>query len=187
LGELYRSGIVLKSGVFNKNLKTHRLRNSSAGNAEFVIVWKEETSIGKDIVVTQGDIRQIQLAKAAIYAGAKLMMRRLGIDKVDRVVIAGAFGAYVDKQEALIIGMLPDVSPEQIISVGNAAGDGARIALLNKRKREEANRIARKVEYLELTIEEGFQDEFVAALHLPHAQDSFCHLTGVVPGEILNQ
>ena len=187
LGELYRSGIVLKSGAFSKNLKTRRLRNNSEGSAEFVIAWKEETSIGKDIVVTQGDIRQIQLAKAAIYAGAKLMMRRLGIDKVDRVLIAGAFGTYVDKEEALIIGMLPDISPAQIISVGNAAGDGARIALLNKGKREEANRIARRVEYMELTIEEGFQDEFVAALHLPHAHDSFCHLRGVVRGEILNQ
>jgi uncharacterized 2Fe-2S/4Fe-4S cluster protein (DUF4445 family) len=187
LGELYRTGIVQKSGAFDRNLRSPRLRNNSGGTAEFVIAWKEETSIGKDIVITQGDIRQIQLAKAAIYAGAKLMMRRLGVDQIDRVIIAGAFGTYVDKEEALIIGMLPDISPEKIVSVGNAAGDGARIALLNKKKREEANRIARQVEYMELTIEEGFQDEFVAALHIPHARDSFRHLKGIVPEEILNQ
>ncbi len=187
LGELYRTGIVRKSGAFNGDVKTPRLRNSSEGTREFVIAWREETSIGRDIVVTQGDIRQIQLAKAAIYAGAKLMMRRLGIDQVDRVMIAGAFGNYVDREEALIVGMLPDITPERIISVGNAAGDGARIALLNRDKREEANRVARRVEYMELTLEEGFQDEFVAALHIPHGRDPFPHLKGIVPDEILNQ
>ena len=101
------------------------------------------------------------------------MMRRLGIDRVDRVVIAGAFGTYVDKEEALVIGMIPSISPDRIIVVGNAAGDGARIALLNKEKREEANRIARRVEYVELTTEKAFQDEFVAALNIPHSQDCF--------------
>jgi uncharacterized 2Fe-2S/4Fe-4S cluster protein (DUF4445 family) len=187
LGELYRTGVVQKSGVFNRDLSISRLRKNNDGTMEFVIAWEKETSIGKDIVVTQGDIRQIQLAKAAIYAGAKLMMRRLGIDQVDRVVIAGAFGTYVDREEALIIGMLPDISLDKVISVGNAAGDGARIALLNKGKRKEANRIARQVEYVELTIEESFQDEYVAALHIPHARDAFPHLEGVVPAEILNQ
>ena len=187
LGELYRTGIVEKSGAFNRTMRIPRLRRNRNGTPEFVVAWKEETSIGKDIVVTQGDIRQIQLAKAAIYAGAKLMMRDLGIDQVDRVLIAGAFGAYIDREEALIIGMLPDIAPEKIISVGNAAGDGARIALLDREKREEANWVARQVEYMELTIQKGFQDEFVAALHIPHSRDAFPHLKGIVPDEILNQ
>lgn len=187
LGELYRTGIVQKSGAFNRSLKTPRLRLNNGGVAEFVVAWKEETAIGRDIVVTQADIRQIQLAKAAIYAGAKLLMRRLGVDQIDRVVIAGAFGAYVDREEALIIGMLPDISPKKIVSVGNAAGDGARMALLDKKKRKEANRVARQVEYVELTIEEGFQEEFLAALSIPHAHDAFPHLAGIVPDEILNQ
>jgi len=187
LGELYRIGIVEKSGAFNRTMRIPRLRRNRNGTPEFVVAWKEETSIGKDIVVTQGDIRQIQLAKAAIYAGAKLMMRHLGIDQVDRVLIAGAFGAHIDREEALIIGMLPDIAPEKIISVGNAAGDGARIALLDREKREEANWVARQVEYMELTIQKGFQDEFVAALHIPHSRDAFPHLKGIVPDEILNQ
>jgi len=187
LGELYRTGIVRKSGAFNREVKTPRLRENRDGMPEFVIAWSNETSIGRDIAITQGDIRQIQLAKAAIYAGAKLMMRRLGVDRIDRVVIAGAFGTYVDREEALIIGMLPDISPSRISSVGNAAGDGARIALLDKGKRREADRVARQVEYIELTIEEGFQDEFVAALHIPHARDSFPHLKGLVPDRILDQ
>ena len=187
MGELYRSGIVRKSGAFNKDLNTSRLRKNSGGTFEFVVARKEETSIGRDIVVTQGDIRQIQLAKAAIYAGAKLMMRRMGINQIDRVVIAGAFGSYVDKEEALIIGMLPDIAPEKIVAVGNAAGDGARIALLNREKREEARRVARQVEYAELTLEEGFQEEFVAALPIPHERDAFPHLKGIVSESILSQ
>jgi uncharacterized 2Fe-2S/4Fe-4S cluster protein (DUF4445 family) len=187
LGELYRTGIVKGTGAFNRDLEIPRLRSNSDGTAEFVIAWTEETSIGKDIVVTQKDIRQIQLAKAAIYAGAKLMMQHLGIDHADRVLIAGAFGNYVDREEALIIGMLPDISPEKIISVGNAAGDGARIALLNREKREEADRVAQEVEYMELTTQEGFQDEFVAALNIPHSRDPFPHLKGIVSDDILNQ
>jgi uncharacterized 2Fe-2S/4Fe-4S cluster protein (DUF4445 family) len=186
LGELYRTGIIQKTGNFNRNLKIPRLRSDTEDRPEFVVAWKGETSIGRDIVVTQQDIRQIQLAKAAIYAGAKLMMRRLGVDQLDRVVIAGAFGTYVDREEALIIGMLPDISPERVVSVGNAAGDGARIALLDRKKREEANRVAREVEYMELTSEGGFQDEFIAALHIPHARDAFPHLRGIVSEEILN-
>lgn len=178
LGELYRAGVIEGSGAFRKTLKTPRLRTNGDGGVEFVIAWKDESSTGHDIFVTQGDIRQIQLAKAAIYAGTKLIMRRLGVDRVDRVVIAGAFGTYIDKEEALLIGMIPDIPPDRIIAVGNAAGDGARVALLNKEKREEAGWIARRVEYLELTTEKEFQDEFVAALHIPHSRDLFPQARG---------
>ena len=173
LGEFYRAGVIEGSGAFRKTLDTPRLRTNGDGGVEFVIAWKDQSSTGHDIFVTQADIRQIQLAKAAIYAGTKLIMRRLGIDRVDRVVIAGAFGTYIDKNEALLIGMIPDIAPDRILAVGNAAGDGARIALLNKEKREEADWIARRVEYLELTTEKEFQDEFVAALHIPHSKDLF--------------
>jgi len=173
LGELYRAGVIEGSGAFRKTLDTPRLRTNGDGKVEFVIAWKNESSTGQDISVTQQDIRQIQLAKAALYAGAKLLMRRLGIDRVDRVVIAGAFGTYVDKDEALLIGMIPSISPDRILTVGNAAGDGARVALLNKEKREEASWIARRVEYVELTTEKAFQDEFIAALSIPDSQDVF--------------
>src|SRR4030042_2033307 len=96
-----------QSGRFKKNIPTPRLRLSD-GEPEFVIAWKEETSIGKDITITQQDVRNVQLAKGAIYAGAKLMMRRLGIEKLDKIILAGAFGSYVDPQKALILGMFPD-------------------------------------------------------------------------------
>jgi uncharacterized 2Fe-2S/4Fe-4S cluster protein (DUF4445 family) len=189
LAELYKAGIVAKSGVFNKKgQKSERFRkNADTGRPEFVLAWAEETSIDKDIVVTQKDVRQIQLAKGALYAGCKLMVRRMGIDKVDKVKIAGAFGTHVDREKALIMGLFPDCEIEKITSVGNAAGDGCRAALLNREKRIEANWVSRNVEYIELTVEPNFQQEFMEAMQLPHMTDEFPHLVGLVPDEILTQ
>jgi uncharacterized 2Fe-2S/4Fe-4S cluster protein (DUF4445 family) len=190
LAALYSSGVVTKSGAFNeKALKgCERFRvNPDTKQPEFVLAWAEESGINKDIVVTQKDIRQIQLAKGALYAGCKLMVQRMGLKKLDRVKIAGAFGSHVDRTKALIMGLLPDCEIEKIESVGNAAGDGCRAALLNVRKRVEANWCSRNVEYIELTVEESFQKEFIAAMHLPHMTDEFPHLKGIVPDEILNQ
>jgi len=188
LAELYRAGVILKSGVFNKVQKSKRFRiNPETKQPEFVLAWAEETAIGKDIVVTQRDVRQIQLAKGALHAGCKLMMRRMGIEKVDKVKIAGAFGTHVDRQKALIMGLFPDIEIEKIISVGNAAGDGCRAALLNRAKRDEANWVSRNVEYIELTVEKDFQKEFMEAMQIPHMRDPFPHLEGLVAPEILHQ
>ena len=190
LAELYRAGIITKSGVFDKKgLSEHpRFRkNPDTRQPEFVLAWAEESSIDKDIVVTQKDIRQIQLAKGALYAGCKLMVQRMGLDKVDTVKIAGAFGTHVDREKALIMGLFPDCEIEKIQSIGNAAGDGCRAALLNVAKREQANWCARNVEYIELTVEANFQQEFMEAMQLPHMTDEFPHLEGLVPEEILKQ
>jgi len=190
LAELYCAGIITKSGVFNKAaLDGHpRFRiNPDTKQPEFVLAWAEESSIDKDIVVTQKDVRQIQLAKGALHAGCKLMMQRMGMQKVDTIKIAGAFGTHVDRQKALIMGLFPDCEIEMIESVGNAAGDGCRAALLNKGKREEANWVSRNVEYIELTVEGNFQSEFMEAMQIPHMKDKFPHLVGVVPEEILKQ
>lgn len=190
LAELYTSGVIMKSGVFNKKLlKDHpRFRtNPDTKQPEFVLAWAEESSIDKDIVVTQKDIRQIQLAKGALYAGCKLMVKRMGLDKVDRVKIAGAFGTHVDRTKALVMGLFPDCEIEMIEGVGNAAGDGCRAALLNTKKRVEANWCSRNVEYIELTVEETFQQEFMEAMQLPHMTDEFPHLRGIVPDDILDQ
>jgi uncharacterized 2Fe-2S/4Fe-4S cluster protein (DUF4445 family) len=115
------------------------------------------------------------------------MMRRMGMNKVDKVKIAGAFGSHVDPEKALIMGLFPDCALEKVVSIGNAAGDGARAALLNRKKREEADWISRNVEYIELTAEKDFQDQFMQALQLPHMTDDFPHLEGIVPDEILHQ
>ncbi len=153
--ELYRNGILDKSGRFRNEIKSSRLRVVDE-TTEFVIAWKNETSIGKDITLTQKDVRNIQLAKAALYTGAKLMMRRLGIEKLDKVILAGAFGSTIDPEKALVLGMFPDCDLKNVYAVGNAAGDGARLALLNRDKRAEADEIARKVEYMELSIRSRF-------------------------------
>lgn len=188
LAELYRAGIITKSGAFSKEQKSKRYRlNSENNQPEFVLAWAEETSIGKDVVITQRDVRQIQLAKGALHAGCKLMMRRMGMDKVDKIKIAGAFGTHVDREKALIMGLFPDCEVEKILSVGNAAGDGCRAALLNREKRDEANWVSRNVEYIELTVEEDFQQQFMECMQIPHMKDPFPHLEGLVPDEILHQ
>jgi uncharacterized 2Fe-2S/4Fe-4S cluster protein (DUF4445 family) len=175
VAELYRAGVIDKSGRFRADLSSPRHRLTD-GKPEFVIAWPEETSLGGAITISQKDVRSVQLAKGALYAGAKLMMKKLGITKLDRVILAGAFGSYIDKLEAMILGMFPDCNLDHVSSVGNAAGDGARIALLDRDKRREADVAARQVEYLELTLEKGFQEEFMAAMFIPHLSDAFPHL-----------
>ncbi|MEZ4614114.1 MAG: ASKHA domain-containing protein [Caldilineaceae bacterium] len=127
-------------------------------------------------MVHSDDIRAIQLAKAALYAGAKLLMKRLSLPTVDRVVLAGGFGSYIDPLHAMILGLIPDCELPRVEAVGNAAGDGARMILLDKSKRAEAQWAARWVRYIETAVEPTFQDEFVAAIEIPHATDAFPHL-----------
>lgn len=165
--QLYVAGIIDRSGRFKTDLATPRLRLTEEG-PEFVIAWAGETIIAQDIVVCQQDVRNIQLAKGAMYAGAKLMMRRLGVEKLDKVVLAGAFGSYIDKESAAIIGLFPDCAQENVYAVGNAAGDGARLTLLNMDKRAEATEIARQVEYVELAVEPDFEKVFSQAMWFPH-------------------
>jgi len=178
--QLYLAGIIDHTGRFNKKLETPRYRQTN-GMPEFVIAWARETSIGQDIVIAQDDIRAIQLAKGAMYAGAKIMMQHLGVERVDKVILAGAFGSYIDKVSAALLGLFPDCELENITSVGNAAGDGARMALLNIDKRREADEIAREVEYLELTLEPGFERIFMEAMWIPHMKDTFPHLSHLLP------
>ena len=165
--ELYRVGIVKKNGRFNLDLDTPRVRVAD-GQPEYVIAWANETAIGHDIVITQKDIREIQLAKGAMCAGAHILMKEMGVESVDRVIVAGAFGNYIDKISALIIGLVPDVPVDRIESVGNAAGVGARLALISKEKRREANEIARKVEHIKLAVHPDFEREFSMAMYFPH-------------------
>jgi uncharacterized 2Fe-2S/4Fe-4S cluster protein (DUF4445 family) len=189
LAELYRSGVIEKSGRFSKKQKSNRFRTNpdNPRQKEFVIAWANETSIDKDVVITQKDIRQIQLAKGALYTGCKLMMRRMAVENVDTIKIAGAFGTHVDREKALMMGLFPDCEIEKILSVGNAAGDGARVVLLDRGMREDANWISRNVEYIELTVEPDFEKQFMESMQIPHMTDQFPHLKGLVPEDILNQ
>jgi len=173
VAEMLRTGVIDKTGRVLNGQGFKRVRPCAEGGYEFVIAWAEQTVLGEDITITQDDIRAIQLAKAALYAGSQLLLRRFGIARPDRVVLAGAFGSVIDIPRALCLGLFPDCGLDNVRAVGNAAGDGARIALLNRNKRTEADRMARWVEYVELTTESGFMDLFTDATHLPHASDAF--------------
>ena len=173
VAELLRAGVVEPSGRFAGDIGCKRLRASPEGGREFVVAWPEESATGEAITFTQADVRAIQLAKAALYAGSQLLLRRLGVDRPDRVVLAGAFGSVIDLKRAMAIGMFPDCGLENVTAVGNAAGDGARMALLDRRKRVEAQWLSRTVEYVELSTESDFNDCFVEATHLPHMEHRF--------------
>ncbi len=182
VAELFKSGIIDKTGKFVKGIESPRLRKGEQGD-EYVLAWADETSIGRDVTMTIKDVRAVQLAKGAMYAGAKIMMAKLGYDGLDRVVLAGAFGSFIDREESLTIGMFPDVPVTKAYAVGNAAGDGARMALLVANNRLEADEWARKVEYVELSVEPTFEKEFMMAMHLPHMKDSFPNLKAVLAEE----
>jgi hypothetical protein len=147
---------------------------------EFVIAWADQTAIGRDITFNLNDVRSLQLAKAAMYSAAKIMMRRLNVSQVDKIVLAGAFGSYINTVKAMAMGLIPDCQLDKVYGVGNAAGDGARMALLNIDKRAEANQIARQVEYIELTVEPDFEKQFATAMHFPHMKDKFPHLQKMI-------
>lgn len=179
VAELFMAGVLAPDGRFASEIQTPRL-NWQGSKAEFVVAWPHQTSTGRPVVVTSDDVRAIQLGKAALYSGARLLMQRMGVDHLDRILLAGAFGSYIDSRHAMTIGMIPDCDLSRVTTVGNSAGDGARIALLNRQQREEARRLARWVQYIGIALEPNFQEEFVEAMPLPHADDSFPHLEQIL-------
>ncbi|MFU8772304.1 MAG: ASKHA domain-containing protein [Anaerolineales bacterium] len=182
VAEMFLVGIINANGLINSDASSVSGRVRYQGRTgEYVLVDKEYSATGSPIVITQNDVRAIQLAKAALYAGTKLLMANRGIERVDRVVLAGAFGSYISPFHAMVLGLIPDCDLENVVAVGNAAGDGARIALLNISQRQKAEQVARWVQYVETPLAASFQDEFVAALNLPHASDKFPHLEQIIP------
>jgi uncharacterized 2Fe-2S/4Fe-4S cluster protein (DUF4445 family) len=169
--EMRKAGILLENGNFDPDLRHERIVTEEGKPRKFIIARAEETALGRDITVSLKDIRSIQLAKAALRAGAEILLARYGLEKPDGVILAGAFGSYIDKHHALALGMLPDCPPDKVISVGNAAGDGARFALLNRGKRQEAAWAAQNVEFVELAIDPDFQRQYVAAMSFPAVKD----------------
>ncbi|MFZ2362293.1 MAG: ASKHA domain-containing protein [Anaerolineae bacterium] len=178
IAELFKAGVLDSSGRFVAESPTPRLGWDGA-KGYFVLAWPHETSTGREIVVHADDIRAIQLAKAALYAGAKLLMRHAaaaGLAQIDRIVLAGAFGSYIDPEHAMVLGLIPDCDLAHVTAVGNAAGDGALLMLLNRAKRLEAEAVAGQVLHIQTATDPHFQDEFVGAIAIPHASDPFPHL-----------
>ncbi len=183
VAELFMAGVLTPDGRFAPEIQSPRLRWQEA-RAEFVLAWPHETSTGRPIVITSDDVRNIQLGKAALYSGARLLMERMGVTRVDRVLLAGAFGSYIDPLHAMVIGMIPDCDLARVATAGNSAGDGARIALLNRNAREEARRLARWTHYIGIALEPRFQEAFVEAIPLPHHRDPFPHLAEILDAAV---
>jgi uncharacterized 2Fe-2S/4Fe-4S cluster protein (DUF4445 family) len=183
VAELFRAGIVDSRGKFKKELNSSRVRQGEKG-WEYVIAWAEETSIGRDIPMTQQDVRQIQLAKAALFTAARTLLKRSNLQSPDKIILAGGFGSYIDKEKAMLIGLIPDCDLENVYAVGNAAGDGARIALLNVEKRNEIDEVTRKVERFELPTDPEFQNQFMLATSFPHMSEPFEHIAHLIPNRV---
>ncbi len=161
--EMIRQGVILGKGQFSQEIDSPRLRQGSDG-WEFVLAWGPETGNNHDIVITQRDVAQLQLAKSAIYAGATLLTELLGGEKIQRILLAGAFGNYVDPRDACTIDLLPHCRTAEVIGVGNAAGYGSCQVLLDKNKRREGQRLAERLQYQELAATRRFQDLFIEGM-----------------------
>jgi uncharacterized 2Fe-2S/4Fe-4S cluster protein (DUF4445 family) len=148
---------------------------------EYVIAYAEETAIEKDIPLTQKDVRQIQLAKGALFVAARTLLNQMGLITPDKILLAGAFGSFIDKTNAMLIGMIPDCPLENVYTVGNSAGDGARIALLNIEKRREALEVAARLNKYELPTDPDFQNQFMQAMNIPHKTENFPHIADLIP------
>jgi uncharacterized 2Fe-2S/4Fe-4S cluster protein (DUF4445 family) len=183
VAEIFRVGIIDSRGRFQRGLETPRIREGASG-LEYVIAWANETSIGRDIPITQQDVRQIQLAKAALFTAARTLLKRTGLQSPDKIILAGGFGSYIDKEMAMLIGLIPDCPLENVYAVGNAAGDGARIALLNIEKRREIETVTRRVERFELPTDPEFQNQFMMATSLPHMSEPFPHIAHLIPNRV---
>ncbi len=182
VAELFLAGVINADGLFSETAAALSPRVQYVGRtAVYVLADAEQSSTGQPITVTQSDVRAIQLGKAALYAGVKLLLQERGVSAVDRIVLAGAFGSYIDPRHAMVLGLIPDCALDRVVAVGNAAGDGARIALLNRTARLEAARIARENHHVQTAVNPNFQTEFVGAIAIPHASDAFPHLEGILP------
>ncbi|MFN0115319.1 MAG: ASKHA domain-containing protein [Paracoccaceae bacterium] len=180
IAEMRMAGLVDAAGLIGSTEQTGTPRIVPQGRVHAYVLHDGTAEGGPLITVTQGDIRAIQLAKSALYAGARLLMDELGIDKVDKVILAGAFGAHISPKHAMVLGMIPDVPLDKVVSAGNAAGTGARIALLNVAARAAIEAEVGRIHKVETAIEPRFQEHFVAANAIPHATAPFPELAKVV-------
>ena len=177
VGEMFLAGIIDEDGVIDGSLVAKSPRIIEHGRTFAYVLHSGD---GPTVTVTQNDVRAIQLAKAALYAGVRLLMDKLEIDRVDRIKLAGAFGTFIDPKYALVLGLVPDCEVANVASVGNAAGTGARMALLNRDHRREIEKTVKAIEKVETALEPKFQDHFVRAMAFPNKVEPFDRLSKTV-------
>ncbi len=173
VAEMFLAGIISQDGVIDGALAARNPRIEAVGRTYAYVLNEGQPRL----LIYQTDVRAIQLAKAALYAGAKLLIERRGVAAPERVTLAGAFGSHIDPVHAMTLGLIPDCDLEKVASAGNAAGTGARIALLNLAARAEIENVVRRIEKIETAIEPKFQDHFVAAMAIPNKTDAFPNLS----------
>jgi uncharacterized 2Fe-2S/4Fe-4S cluster protein (DUF4445 family) len=173
LGEMFLAGLIDEDGVIQGSMADKSDRVIADGRTYSYILWRGNV----ELKITQTDVRSIQLAKAALYAGVKLLMDKLAIGTISRVKLAGAFGSYIDPKYAILIGLIPDCDLGKVSGVGNAAGTGARMALLNRGNRLEIETLVRRIEKIETALEPKFQEHFVNAMAFPNKVDAFPNLS----------
>jgi len=176
VAEMYLSGIISEDGVVDGAMAERSPRILQTGRTYSYLLHDGEPRI----TVTQNDIRAIQLAKSALYAGIKLLMEKQGVDHVDTIRFAGAFGSFIDPKYAMVLGLIPDCNLDEVKAVGNAAGTGALMALLNRDHRREIEKTVARIEKIETALEPHFQQLFVNAMALPNKVDAFPELAKVV-------
>ncbi|OIQ33008.1 MAG: drug:proton antiporter [Roseobacter sp. MedPE-SWchi] len=180
IAEMRMAGVLDASGLIGSAEQTGTPRCIQDGRTNAYLVWDGSAEGGPKITITNPDIRAIQMAKAALYSGARLLMDKFGVDTVDRVVLAGAFGAHISAKHAMVLGMIPDCPIDKVTSAGNAAGTGARIALLNTEARNEIEETVRRIEKIETAVEPRFQEHFVNASAIPNSSEPFPILASVL-------
>ena len=180
LAELFLSGVILTDGTIDGRLSDRCERIVSEGRTFAYSLYEPSEAEAPTLRITQNDVRAIQLAKAALYAGVRLLMDRRGVEQVERIQLAGAFGSHIDVRYAMALGMVPDCPLDKTSGAGNAAGEGARIALVNRSARAEIEEVVRRVEKIETAVEPRFQEHFVAAMAFPHATAPFPNLAKVL-------
>jgi uncharacterized 2Fe-2S/4Fe-4S cluster protein (DUF4445 family) len=175
VAELYLAGVINQDGVIDGNLAAQSSRIKADGRT-FAYEILPATEQHSAVKILQNDVRAIQLAKAALYAGIKLLMDYQGVDRVERIRLAGAFGSHIDVKYAMVLGLIPDCKLDQVSAAGNAAGTGARVALLDQESRPVIETVVRQIEKVETAVEPAFQDYFVNAMAFPNKQDPFPEL-----------
>ncbi|MHA1724730.1 MAG: ASKHA domain-containing protein [Promethearchaeota archaeon] len=186
IAEMLKSKIITRNGNFNKTFLDHERIIKKNNEYAFLIVNKEDTPLNRNITISQSDIRQIQMAKAAFYSGMRIILQELNSKlinenlkplSISQIFLAGAFGNYVDKNNAKFIGMIPDIPSEKIFQIGNAAGSGAKLCLINKNLRKKARELLKRITYVEIATKKSFQREYAQAMYFPHMNlDEFLSL-----------
>ncbi len=166
---MFEMDIIDNLGKFNRNLSTDRIRETD-GICEYVLAWAAETQIDRDVVLTEPDIENLIRAKGAMYSGCMTLLEEVGlsVQDIDRIIIAGGFGSYVDLEKAMTIGLLPETDPEKVTFIGNGSLMGARMSSLTNRIRKDVVEVTKKMTNFELSETHSYMDNYVAALFLPH-------------------